>query len=199
MTDLITIFDVHAHLNIPTDDTSNDIELQGFMDTASEVIDFLTDGPVIPTAFTEQHNGGSPTIALYNRPVISVASLVETTGTTTWTLTLATDPTLSGTYGYTLDADKGIITRRANGAAVPFLAGRSNVLITYTAGYATVPPTLRLAALNLVKHLYGPQQGPRRGYGPGTSDETIVLGYSVPNAVRELIENSTYDSLPGIG
>ena len=61
--------------------------------------------------------------------------------------------------------------------------GESDWTVTYTAGWATIPAGMRLAVLEMVRHLWRPQRG-STARGP----EDNGPGYLVPNRVRELIE-----------
>jgi hypothetical protein len=81
-------------------------------------------GPVLPEVHTEWHNGGRTTLFLDWQPVASVASVTEYIAASTYLLT--EQPLGQGamdSYGYTTDLERGTVTRRAVGDAVPFPAG----------------------------------------------------------------------------
>jgi len=133
--ELVTLDDVLAHLNIDNPTANQTTELQGFIDAATIYIQAQT-GPIIPKQFTETHNGGGTTIVLRNPPVMQVDSVVEYVGPTGYTLTRADLGTDSGAYSYSLDDPRGgIIRRRWNGGLVgAFIGGERNVLVTYWGG-----------------------------------------------------------------
>jgi hypothetical protein len=68
--------------------------------------------------------------------------------------------------------------------------------VNYTAGYAAVPQNVRLGTLELLRvNWQQTQQGGRPQYGSGGfgADDLVgyqVLGYFVPNRVRELLAPS---------
>jgi hypothetical protein len=74
---------------------------------------------------------------------------------------------------------------------------------TYTAGRGAVPPTIKLAALILLQHLWRTQYGASRGLsGIGGGDDFSVTeavpgwGYAIPNRVLQLLE--PYKVPPGV-
>lgn len=180
---LVSLSDVKAHLNITS--TTNDDEIQGFIDAATEVIENIT-GPILAKAVTEWHDGGSYTILLTGYPVTSVTSITEYTPTAQVLAAEPTDTTDPFTdYGYVIDTAKGEIARTSGGAPTTFL-GR--VKVVYTAGRSTIPANVRLAALKLVKHMWSDQRG---GSGlplnaPG--DEFLApTAHLIPWEVEELL------------
>lgn len=190
---VVDLASVKAHLNITASDTRQDDELVGFILAAGDLTRDVV-GPILPEQHTEWHNGGHPTISLDWDPVASVQSVTEYIAASTWTLT--EQPLGSGgmdAYGYTVDLDRGQITRRAVGGAVPFAYGTKNVKVVYTAGRAGVPPwSVRLGALELIRHLWQlTQQGGGRTRVGGSaldSDGTAMIpaGFALPNRVLEL-------------
>lgn len=156
---LVALSEVKEHLNLSLTESSNDAELQGFIDAATAYIQNAT-GPIIPRQYVEVHNGGGPTVVLFNPPVVSVDSVVEYIGPTGYTLTQAELGTDAGTYAFSLDsAEAGIISRRFNGGMVGcFAGGLRNVQVTYTAGRASVPADVRMAVLQDIAGLWGPSQ-----------------------------------------
>lgn len=160
----VTLSDVHDQLNIPASDTTHDAELQRYLDAADGYIAYRI-GPLTPTQFTgEVHDGGWPTIALFNVPVISIQSVTEYLGETAYPLTSQPPGSTVDNYGYSLDDPaSGILVRRSGaGTAIRFLAGPRSVVVDYTAGWQTVPPEVQLAVLLDIQGLYQlTQQGGR--------------------------------------
>lgn len=186
---LVDLASVKAHLNIPAADTTNDDELQGFIDAAGDIARDVV-GPIVPEDHTEWHNGGSPTITLDWLPVASVQSVTEYVAASTFPLTEQPLGSSVGSYEYTVDLPLGQITRRAVGDAVRFPAGTKNVRVMYTSGSGTIPATVRLGALELIRHLWQlTQQGGRTRFGgAGLDGESagVPTGFALPQRVLEL-------------
>ncbi|WP_020118813.1 hypothetical protein [Streptomyces canus] len=187
---VVDLASVKAHLNLPTTDTSQDAELQGFILAAGDLARDVV-GPMLPEQHTEWHNGGSPTITLDWQPVASVQSVTEYVSASTWVLTEQPLGTSTDAYGYTVDLDKGQIVRRATGGAVSFPRGIKNVKVVYTAGTGgTIPWTVRLGALELIRHLFQlTQQGGRPRFGGAALDGEsmgVPTGFALPQRVLEL-------------
>ena len=167
--EVVSLDDLHAHLNIPVSDTSHDDELRGFADAALATIAYIN-GPLTPTTFTEVRNGGSPVIMLDNPPVISITSVTEfyTQGGQALSLQPLGGAT-SSAYGYSLDdpiAGK-LVRRTSGGYESSFIGGRNSVVITYVAG-AQLAPDVQLAMLEDIRGLYQQtQQGGRASLGGG--------------------------------
>ena len=185
--DVVTLDEAKAFLNITV--ATFDVELAGFVTAASRMWVNRV-GPVASSVFTEWYDGGVPQIALRQTPVLSVTSVVESYGSTTrYTLT---DQPLTGdgptnAWGYTIDMQTGLLTRRATGVAVPFATGRRTVQVVYTAGYAAVPEDIKHAVLLLIMHLWATQRGGSRRPGQGgTDDWRPDFAFSWPSRVEEI-------------
>jgi hypothetical protein len=203
---LLTLAETKLHLNIPAGNTTYDGELQGFIDAAQPVVEDLA-GPVVQrTIVGETHDGGDTMIRTLYAPVISVQSLVEYVGTSAFTLTAQPLGSTTNNYGYeVVDSIGGVIVRRGSaGVPIAFQAGQEGVVISYTAGYATLPANVRLGALELVRHWWQrSQQGGRpsfSGAGEGGDGGVSVGSYLVPYFVAELLTStpSSTRRLPGI-
>lgn len=198
---VVDLASVKAHLNIPQGDTRQDDELTGFILAAADLSRDAV-GPILPEQHTEWHDGGHHSITLDWLPVGSVQSVTEYVAASTWNLTEQElgVAVLDG-YGYTVDLDRGSITRRAVGMAVPFPVGIKNVKVLYTAGRGGVSPwSVRLGALELIRHLWDlTQQGGRRQFGGAALDvgeARIPAGFALPNRVLELWKPAK--RIPGI-
>jgi hypothetical protein len=200
-TDIVTLAQVSADLGWSSSQTSQHAQsMGGFISAMTPVVEQIV-GPVIGQSFDEWYSGGAVEIALRRRPILSVDSLTETTGSSGYTLTQATPGTPADSYGYTLDKALGIITRRANGTATPFADGDRNIHVTYTAGWATsqtsIPANIVTGTLMLIRFHWQPEQaGNQPGFGNSTmggaaydnlGDGITVLGYLVPNRVASLL------------
>ena len=179
MPGLVSMADVRAHLNLDPSDVSHDVELQGFIDAMGPVISYMT-GPVVPTTFTnESHNGGGPHIMLFNPPIISVQSVTEYAGNITYTLSQQQPGATVDNYGFSIDSfASGMLTRRGvAGVPLPFYGFDGGVIVSYTAGLASIPPDIRMAALEDLRGLYQQsQQGGRPAFGGGAEDDSWSSG-----------------------
>lgn len=172
VTDIVTVAEVKTHLNISASDTSQDTELAAFIEAVTPVVEHIT-GPVVARAVVEKHDGGCDAIVLRQPPVVSVTSVTEDGVTVA-----ASDYTLS---------DGGVLYRLAG---VWQSYRRGGVQVTYQAGRSAVPASIALAAKELVRINWRPQQG--GNYSPfdgGASDEVgqVRLGFFVPNRVAEML------------
>lgn len=170
---LVTLADVHTHLQIPLSNTTYDTQLQGFIDAATAYVQFQT-GPIINQTYTEVHSGGGPTIVLDNPPLISVTSVIEYIGLSAYTLNPAELGTDGGFYAYSIDdPNAGILCRRyAGGLAGSFAPGYRNIAVVYTAGLTSVPGDVRMAVLEDLRGLFTQTQygGPSASFGGDIGD-----------------------------
>jgi hypothetical protein len=144
LTDLPT---VKAWLGIPGTSTEDDTLLTGLVTAASQFIQTWLNRQLLQATYTEVRDGtGGQRLVFMNYPVTSVASL--TVGRLT--VNPVSNPA-SGTYpnaGYLFTPTE----IRLND--LYFERGFGNVQVTYTAGYATVPPDVQQAATELVALRY---------------------------------------------
>jgi hypothetical protein len=171
---LLTLDDAKAQLNITT--TSNDVELQAYVDAVGPVIEGFI-GPVDPREVVEMHRDPGVVLVLRTTPVISVTEIVG----------LGPSGRSVDAGGLVVDGDTGEVWQ-ASGARWwgPLRA-------TYQAGRSEVPPTVNLAARMLVQHLWRTQTAARGPVIAGGDDYSVSevipgLGYAVPNRVLELLE-----------
>lgn len=182
---LVTLAEAKAQLDI--DSAAHDTELQVYIDALPAAIERHV-GPVENRTVTETVDGRGSSIAVTQVPVVSLTSL---TPILTGGIALAAGDVV-------LDGDAGVI-RRVDGST--FHGGPWTAV--YTAGRGTVPPTIKLAALILLQHLWRTQYGSSRGLsGIGGGDDISVnepipgWGYAIPNRVLQLLE--PYKVPPGV-
>lgn len=166
-TAIVTLPQTKTHLKIEVD--TFDAQLNDYIEAASQmVVNRIGQVAGSPT-IEEYHDGGVQQIVLRNQaPIQSVTSVLESFGTVNYTLTQVTLDAASGNaFAYTVELDRGLITRRASGIAVPFAPGIGNVHVTYVAGYATTPADITLRTLRLIQAMWiADQRGPKpRGGG----------------------------------
>lgn len=216
VTAIMALTDVKPRLNIDLADTSHDAELVQFIAEVSDVVEYIV-GPVRSAPFTEWHPGMTPQILLLRHPIDTVTSVTEYVGTVSYTLTQQSPDTggLDG-FGFFLYPDEGIVERTAYGmpcwfAALPWWTQRSpgwitaapqrygsgigRVKVVYTAGRSAVPAHILGGALELLRVNYQQTQQTSRGRSAAATvyDEPgqMILGFYVPNRVREMLLPST--------
>lgn len=190
--DLLSLDEGKRALNIPLADTTQDVEVASFITAVSRRIDDMC-GPVVVRAITgEVHTGGSGMLFPRYAPVATITSLVEYTGTTAATLAAETNSTKTAS-DYLLGADGYVVYRRASGGDSIFPVGRSNVVITYTAGRhantAAVDPLFKQAAAIFLSHLWKFEQGQGSTTFGGAGEGLGIPSFGTPNAVRDLLED----------
>jgi hypothetical protein len=164
------------------------VELQVYVDALTAAIEQHV-GPVENRTVTETVRGQGPALALTQAPVVSVTSFTP----------LQAGGLAVATADVVVDNERGVIRRWDRGV---FYGGPWEVV--YTAGRGTpVPPTIRLAALILLQHLWRTQYGASRGLGGiGGGDDFSVTepapgwGYAIPKRVLQLLE--PFKAPPGV-
>lgn len=178
---------------ISKSDTVDDVELGGFVDAITGVVESIT-GPINSVAVTDTFSPCEASRVYLRRvPVLAVTSVKEYRGSTTYTLTNQPVGSATDVYGYSLDdASYGVVVRRSVASVeVPF---GDIVVVTYTAGYATVPANVRLAALELIRENWVGSKNP--GRRPPAEQQWDVNGFYVPQGIRELLRPNA--AMPGI-
>jgi hypothetical protein len=189
---LVDLASVKAHLGIPSNDSRQDDELQGFVLAAAEIARNHC-GPFLPETHTQWFDGGRATIVPDVTPITSVLSVTEVYGLSGIPLTEQPLTGQTSAFAFTADYDTGEITRRSmGGGAGVFADGAKNIKVVYTAGRGgQVPYTVRLGVLELIRHLWQMTQqgGGRPKFNGGAYDggEGVVhTGFAIPSRVLEL-------------
>jgi hypothetical protein len=183
---VLSLTDARAALGIPATETAKNADITFYIGAVVPIIEDIV-GPVDSRSCDEWHDGGG-SIVLDEAPVRTVASVTETSGGVTRTLTeQPLDGETGNPYGYTLDEATGRLDRRSAGSWIPFAEGRRNVHVTYTAGRQACPPNVTLAARRLLRHLWQQEQnGGRPAMSGAEPTVTTPSGYAVPRVVVEL-------------
>lgn len=174
--DFISLADAKEHLQKTT--TADDEQLRFFVSTACQMI---TDrmGQVSPATVVHDVTQRGDTIVLPKRPVIAVVSVQRLPD---GDLVAPVDEA-AGTAGWYLDGSEGVLRHTGR------FAGR--IRITYRAGRNPLPPNFRMAALELVAHLWRGSQhnqaGGRPALGETDAISASVRAYSMPYRVMELL------------
>jgi hypothetical protein len=183
-TTVLTVSEAKTHLGQAGTD-QYDAVIGDLIDAAVGVVEGLV-GPLFPRTFTETYNGGGYSIILRHTPVISVTSVTENWGPTTYTLTNQPVGSSTDAYGYDIEnVYAGELVRRTVGSyPFPFFAGKGNITVTYVAGRTSVPPDIKLAVIRQLRDLWSDYQSGRttgRGSQP-------PLPYGVSNMVADLLQ-----------
>lgn len=181
---LVTLNETKLHLNIPESETQYDTELATFIAAATPIIEHLV-GPVDIRTVTDENYDvrGKKAIILRTTPVVTITTVTEYIGTQAYVLTAQPPGTASPTlYGYQLrNAQSGLLARRGNAFNMPFLG--AEVVVTYTAGRASVPADVKLAALDDIRALWSQTQvASRPQFGGGG----VVMGPDRWGSMQEL-------------
>ena len=179
---LVTLEAAKDQLNISASDTSEDVELQGYIDAATAAVETQLGQIVDPRTVIDQLDFASSVMSfvLRSTPVISLTSLVSLDGSQAWTVT---SPTMY------VDSTAGLVTV-LSGPPV-----KGSVLATYQAGYTAVPANFRLAALINVQHLWETQRGAMGVQLGGDTDNYVAgRGFAIPRRAIELLG----PQLPGV-
>jgi hypothetical protein len=147
--------------------TADDTEQTMVLTAASEWVEYAIGGPLSVTSFTEQHKVEGWSIGLLKVPVATVTSITPDLG-------VALD---SSTYY--VDTTANLIRSRT------WLCGQYTVV--YTAGLSSIPNRVKLAGLEVARHLWLIQNGSAgRGY-PGDEVIPTPMGFAVPRRALELL------------
>lgn len=175
---VLTLNDAKDHVDIPQATTTHDVELQSWLDTIQTSLEKMTGGPIFNRAVTERVEVGSgyKTLALRQRPVVSVTSITDVASGTVLPVT-----------DLDVDSNSGIVRRKLN---LPFWSRGPFYTVTYVAGWGTsVPAPFNSAARIIVGHLWATQHGPSQRPTLG-GDETVTppgFGFAIPNRAAELL------------
>lgn len=174
---IVSLADAKKHLNMAAADTKDDEELRGFIEACTEVVEELAHEVVVRRTVTERRElHGRPTFALHSVPVISLTSVTDPLGGSSWSPS-----------DFQVDPATGIVDVLA-GASAPW----GLTQLTYVAGYQLIPAAYTRAALVILRHLWESQRaalggGQRTRLGGAAEDTVTVAGWSVPRAAAELI------------
>jgi hypothetical protein len=192
MEQVVDLPSVKAHLNLNLADPSQDPELLGFILAAGPIIRDII-GPFLPEAHVEFFHGGTRTLSVSWQPLMSVQSVYEYYGLSSFLLTEQPLGTQLTAFGFTVDYVTGELTRRTfGGEAAEFAIGDKNIKVSYTAGRTGIPWNVRLGALELIRHNWQMTQQGGRGrmrssVGGGGDEASVPIGFAVPDRVVEML------------
>ncbi|WP_068925026.1 phage head-tail connector protein [Planobispora rosea] len=166
-TGIVSLAETKRHLNLTT--SAEDDELTEMIRAVTEPIERHV-GVVLRRTVVETHRGGYA-LVLQKTPVLSITS-VEGVGS-------ALDQDVADLL---LDTVSGVVRRQDGG----WIAGP--VTTAYVAGGTSVSPSVRLASLMIIQHLWETQRGaatPRFGADEAVWDPRF--GYAIPRRAIELL------------
>lgn len=179
----LTLAEAKQGLNITR--TDSDDELAGWLVAATELVESVV-GPLTARSVTEVHPA-SEGAAIYLRqtPVISVESIERRWDSSPLWLPADVE----------VEPLSGRLTVNAFYEGSGAWAGWGGVRVTYTAGRAQVPESIRKAIIIVLDHLWTTQRGWQSG-APGLRGQLpaaeggapIPAGYALPNRAEQLIE-----------
>ena len=199
---LVSLADLKDYMTIPATDRTRDHKLMKMANDIIPVIEHIT-GPIINKVIDEWHDGGQASITLRHRPVVEVLAISEYRGPVEWPLALVPDPNKGSMYSATFEPPSRIVRRGPGGSSLPFAPGLESIHVTYVTGRTSVPDNVRLATLELVSINFRQTQArpllrdwPASGRADDAEPGVQILGFFVPNRVRELLAPSR--KAPGI-
>jgi uncharacterized phiE125 gp8 family phage protein len=178
VSDLCTLPEAKTHLNIST--SATDAELAAFLTVASDLVEEKADRVWRDTTYTEYHTGGTSDIVLFHSPVKSITSVID-------------DGSTIAPSAYTLIPETGLIHLDDN----VFRGERYEVVVTYVAGAAAIPPLVKQATLETVRHLWQTQRGTVARNPLNGDDIDARSTFSLPMRAIELIDKLSFHG--GIG
>lgn len=167
----------------PADKAANLETLRLYVAAATEVIEDIV-GAVLIRTVVQTADGGRTGVALWERPSEIVSVTVDGTAKTDFKANL----------------NAAIVYADKHGSRFP--DGIQTIVITYRTGETAVPPSIQLATLELVRHLWQVGQQALVGdgspaYNPASGQmENTRTGFAVPRRVIELCGNRY--ALPGL-
>lgn len=136
--DLTDLASVKSWLGLPAEAGASDDLLAQLITAASGLIVDYLGRDLNPTSYTEVYDGNGATWMMLRQAPITAVQSVSFSG---WTLTTQADP-VAGTPGFLFD------DRRLSLIGYLF-PHRSPVVVAYSAGFATIPPAIAQAAVEL--------------------------------------------------
>lgn len=168
----LQLADAKAHLNINVD--TFDVKLQATIDAAEARLGQEI-GPLTPADRTDRVAGGGPFLLLPSVPVGRLTSVIPA----------GPDPD---------PVDVGVLFLDGPAGTVRFLDGSkfywAAYMVSYQAGWSSVPNDVMFAIKEEVRHLWQTQRGST--VSPDGGAALPQVGYALPNRVIEMIAPYRY-------
>lgn len=173
---LIPLADMVAAIRQTTPVSASDMsDMRLFIASATPIIEDIV-GAVLADTRTQDGDGGKTGIALWERPE-TVTSV--TVNGVPWTVE----------EQYIVDTNAGIVYAGSRVSRRRFPPGQLNVQIAYTVGSGVIKPNIKMATIELVRHLWQLGRQSRGAVIPGETQPQMGYtpsGFAVPNRVLEL-------------
>lgn len=184
---LLSLDDARAQLRKQSSNTVDDDQLRLYLASVTAIVEDVVGAQVATTGTTIA--GGGASAILLPEQVTAVTQVTEN------------GVVLTAGSDYTVDAQAGIVYRGTTLAPYSFIAGRDNIIITWTAG-AGDAENVRLAARIILRHLWKADQegGGRPGVGgSGVNPDTVQTpsGFAIPRRAMQLLTPNDDDRMPG--
>lgn len=192
--DILTFEEAATAINAHGDIGVIEAALIAMNSGVAEQVDNLC-GPVVARSVVETHHGGGTAVMLRKTPVLSVTSVVETTGVTP--ATLVSDDYLLEARGHYV-----FLHRRTAGYSSTWVAGDFNVAVTFSAGRYTTTATVSPGWKQLAASVLNAQWQQLAGVWTQRPDALDDLGGLAPFvSVEDMLNKRVpYELLgPGVG
>lgn len=210
ITEIASLATVKQYMRIPNiTPNPDDTVIQMLMDAAQEVIERELGHIVAKPITAERHDGGKCELWLRELPVLYVSNVQEGWGFYNWDLDdqEVNQVPASSIWAYSLDNPlEGLVTRRGPGnVLLPFVAGRNNIRVDYTAGRTEIPANAVLAFCELVSIWYRESQLRMGGQAAraieglaynalnqdfSTKDAVETINLGVPETIIEMLKGA---------
>lgn len=191
--------DVVPYMQYPPDRADQAALLQDITDMACFWVQDYLGQPVAPTTFDRRFNGwqgwNGAYVMLPYFPVLEIVSVTEWWGGSGPHNVVEQTPSQQqvGADSYQLDTLKGMLIRTFPGLVQkPWFPGSRNIEVVWVAGYNPIPPTIRIAARELINHWYRNTQEAPRTFRQGLQEydgpEAGQLWPAIPHRVMTLLQ-----------
>lgn len=168
---IVTLAQAKAQLNIDPGDTSADEELQDYVDGITGVVEDYKNEVIEPRPIIEEFPSLNGICVLSHTPVIGLISVEGLVGSQVWDISgLHADPT----------------TGRVTALSGARLSGA--LVITYKAGYTTIPGRYQRGALIILQHVWETQRGIAGVQSGAIGEEELhdrLYSFSIPRKALE--------------
>ncbi|MGH3096948.1 MAG: phage head-tail connector protein [Streptosporangiales bacterium] len=167
---MLTLNDAKKAVNIDDTDTSQDDELQPYMDAVMVAVEHYTGELMSQQVVSEQHEARrQSSLMLYSLPVVAVTAVINEAGAQ-WDVD-----------GLHVDKQTGRLVSLGR----PF---DGFVTVTLRAGYDIVPANYYVAALIILEQMWRTQRGPSTAsFGDVPDFASGPTGFAIPRRAEEML------------
>jgi uncharacterized phiE125 gp8 family phage protein len=190
---LTSIATAKAHLNIGTNDSSQNARLELLINSASQRLESMTNRKLLERTHTEYRSGKkSNSIILKEWPVSSITELCQDSES------VFAPSTVMDPASYAIDNDKNSILL----LKTVFFSGIRNIKVTYVAGYNSTDHAgnlseLELACLWMVEWFYRHRERQDMGRTQKSKgDESVGILAEMPTMIKEIVMDYKRFELP---